>query len=502
MARIDVPSHGSTAGADAWRSCVGTGRISLALRSDYLRSLELVQREIGFRHIRGHGLLHDDMGVYRPYEWEGEPHVAYGFGYVDAVFDAWLSLGIRPFVELGFMPSALASGTQTVFWWHGNVTPPSSYGQWAELIRHLFEHLVDRYGRDEVRSWPVEVWNEPNLEGFWEGARQEEYFRLYEVTVRAVKDVDPQIQVGGPAICGGGEAWLPAFLDFCHRKDLPADFLSRHAYSSSPASHVPFGTYQSLAPVQSLLDDFASARTAAAAASPSLPVHITEFNTSYRPDNPVHDTCYNAAYLGRVLSEGGESADSFSYWTFCDVFEEDGVPLSIFHGGFGLLTHQQIKKPTFHLYAFFARLGPEILYRDDRCHVRRTPAGAVQVVAWNPVDDAEEAAPTARLQLDLPLPSGPVFVNRSRVHERAGNPWGAWQAMGRPHQPSPAQVETLRRLAEPHRTSWQQPSEGGVLRLDLDLERNEITLVELEPVRDETASYPGLDDRLVPGYGG
>ncbi len=254
--------------------------------------------------------------------------------------------------------------------------------------------------------------------------------------------------------------------------------------------------------MQSLLDDFASARTAAAAASPSLPVHITEFNTSYRPDNPVHDTCYNAAYLGRVLSEGGESADSFSYWTFCDVFEEDGVPLSIFHGGFGLLTHQQIKKPTFQLYAFFARLGPEILYRDDRCHVRRTPAGAVQVVAWNPVDDAEEAAPTARLQLDLPLPSGPVFVNRSRVHERAGNPWGAWQAMGRPHQPSPAQVETLRRLAEPHRTSWQQPSEGGVLRLDLDLERNEITLVELEPVRDETASYPGLDDRLVPGYGG
>ena len=502
MSYIEVPPRGSTSGADAWRYCVGTGRLSLALRSDYLRSLELVQREIGFRHIRGHGLLHDDMGAYRPYEWDGESRVAYGFAYVDAVFDAWLSLGIRPFVELGFMPSGLASGDQTVFWWQGNVTPPASYDQWAELIRRLFTHLIDRYGREEVRSWPVEVWNEPNLEGFWEGARQDEYFRLYEVTVNAVKQVDEHIQVGGPAICGGGESWMGAFLGFCRDKGLPADFLSRHAYSSSPAEAVPFGTYQSLAPVQSLLDDFAAARAAATdGASPTLPVHITEFNTSYRPDNPVHDTCHNAAYLGRVLSEGGESADSFSYWTFSDMFEEDGVPLSIFHGGFGLLTHQQIKKPTFHLYAFFARLGPEILYRDEHCHVRRTPSGGVQVVAWNPVADAGEPGATTRIALSLPLPSGPVFVVRSRVHERAGNPWGAWQAMGRPRQPSPHQVETLRRLAEPHRTSWQLTSDNG-LHLDLELEPNEVTLVELSPVRDETDSYPGLDDRRVPGYGG
>ena len=86
-------------------------------------------------------------------------------------------------------------------------------------------------------------------------------------------------------------------------------------------------------------------------------MHISEFNTSYRPDNPVHDTAWNAAYLAPVLAGGGDLVDSFSYWTFCDVFEEADIPTSLFHGGFGLLTHRQLRKPTYHLYAFMARMG-------------------------------------------------------------------------------------------------------------------------------------------------
>jgi xylan 1,4-beta-xylosidase len=173
-----VPAEPSGPLSDAWRHCVGTGRIELALRRDYQDSLKLLQREIGFRYIRGHGLLSDGMGVYRPYEWQGTRRVRHSFTYVDQVVDAYLELGIRPFLELGFMPAELASGEQTVFWWHGNVTPPRSENEWADLVRATLRHLIGRYGLDEVRTWPIEVWNEPNLPDFWQGADEKAYHRL------------------------------------------------------------------------------------------------------------------------------------------------------------------------------------------------------------------------------------------------------------------------------------------------------------------------------------
>ena len=186
MPRLTVPAEPVGDLSDAWRSCVGTGRFNLALRQDYQESLALVQREIGFRYVRGHGLLSDDVGVHRPYQAAGHAATRYAFTYVDQVVDAYLGLGIKPFLELGFMPTALASGDQTVFWWQGNVTPPRDHREWAALVRAVVGHLVDRYGLQEVRTWPIEVWNEPNLTHFWAGADQDAYLRLYEVTARAV----------------------------------------------------------------------------------------------------------------------------------------------------------------------------------------------------------------------------------------------------------------------------------------------------------------------------
>ena len=182
--------------------CIGTGRMNLALRHEYHKQLEKVQNEIGFSYIRGHGLFCDDMAIYQTYEEDGMEKVEYNFTYVDMVFDDYLSLGLKPFVELGFMPEKLASGSQTIFYWKGYVTPPSDYGKWAELIKATINHWISRYGIEEVRTWLFEVWNEPNLPGFWKGADMQEYFRLYEVSSKAVKECDTQLRVGGPAICG------------------------------------------------------------------------------------------------------------------------------------------------------------------------------------------------------------------------------------------------------------------------------------------------------------
>ncbi|MDG4863564.1 xylan 1,4-beta-xylosidase [Streptomyces sp. T-3] len=504
----------STAGrlSDAWRHCVGTGRIELALRRDYQDSLALLQRDIGFRHIRGHGLFSDGMGVYRPYEWQGARQVHHSFTYVDQVVDAYLELGIRPYLELGFMPRELASGTQSVFWWGANVTPPSSHKEWADLVRATVTHLVDRYGLAEVRGWPIEVWNEPNLVDFWEGADETAYHRLYEVSARTIKEIDASLQVGGPAISPGSDDWIGRFAEFAEARDVPCDFVSRHAYASGPAQHVPFGVHQTLAPAQTLLDQFGQPRRALeGTALAGLPVHITEFNSSYRPDNPVHDTAFHAAYLAPVVAAGGELADSFSYWTFSDMFEEQGVPTALFHGGFGLLTHRQVKKPTYHLYAFMARMGEELLARgEDHLVTRHADSGRVTVLAWAPVDPSGATAGPQRhtVRLSVPMPvsvrgrpgTRSVYAHRSSVDEERGNAYAAWRRMGSPRSPRPHQLDLLHEAAEPTRSHFRLPVEESAVSIDLTLERHEVTLIELAPVEEEAP--PWWDEGRILGGGG
>ncbi|WP_079078774.1 GH39 family glycosyl hydrolase [Streptomyces sp. DSM 15324] len=510
---IRVPAAPAGRFSDAWRTCVGTGRIELALRRDYQDSLALLQRDIGFRYIRGHGLLSDGMGVYRPYEHAGTRHVHHSFTYVDQVVDAYLALGIRPFLELGFMPEELASGDQTVFWWRGHVTPPRSHREWADLVRATLRHLVDRYGVDEVRTWPIEVWNEPNLADFWQGADERAYHLLYEVTAHTVKEVDAGLQVGGPAISPGADDWLDRFAEFAAHREVPVDFVSKHAYTSGPAQPVPFGVHQTLAPATDLLDQFATPRDRLKGTRlAGLPVHITEFNSSYCPINAVHDTAFQAAYLAPVLARGGDYVDSFSYWTFSDMFEEAGVPTALFHGGFGLLTHRQVRKPVHHLYAFMARMGPDLLARGDDHLVTRHEDGRVTVLAWAPVDPtgATEGPAGHALRLSLPVGrnardgegegdggGGEVFVRRSTVDEERGNAYTAWRHMGSPRSPGRSQLDVLHEAAEPARTHGRLPVHDGRTELELTLARHEITLVELTPVEDETP--PWWDARRLLG---
>lgn len=139
---------------DNWKFCVGSGRIGLALQKEYMEALEYVKKHIDFKYLRAHGLLHDDVGIYREDSVGDMKQPFYNFTYIDKIYDSFLELGIRPFVEIGFMPSKLASGTQTVFYWRGNVTPPSDYGKWEKLIKAVVKHFIDRYGEKEVENWP------------------------------------------------------------------------------------------------------------------------------------------------------------------------------------------------------------------------------------------------------------------------------------------------------------------------------------------------------------
>ncbi|SFL52414.1 xylan 1,4-beta-xylosidase [Gracilibacillus orientalis] len=501
MTTIQVNKEHDEIFPDNWKKCIGTGRLGLALQQEYLDHLKTVQEDIGFSYIRGHGLLYDDIGIYREIEVDGEKKPFYNFTYVDRIFDAFLELGLKPFIEIGFMPKLLASDDQTIFAWEGNVTPPNDYHKWEDLIQAVTEHFIERYGREEVLTWPFEIWNEPNLVNFWKDADKEEYFRLYQVTARAIKSVHGDIQVGGPAICGGSDEWITDFLTFCNNENVPVDFVSRHAYTSRPPHKVTADHYyQELTEPDKMLREFKDVRQMIMDTDFSdLPFHITEYNTSYSPINPVHDTTLNAAYLAKILSEGGDHVDSFSYWTFSDVFEESDVPKAQFHGGFGLMGLGKVRKPTYHLFAFFNRLGSRLLYRDDQVIVTEKEDGSMVLIVWNLVMEKGEEF-NRPLDIHLPLGEGKYFVSSHSISEKYANPWKVWQQMGRPRFPSQNQVETLKQSAIPLFESVQHNVTGEDLSLDLTLTKNEVKLIEIVVVNDETETYLGLDDSLIDSY--
>lgn len=333
--------------------------MGLALTEEYQEELRLVQKEIGFKHIRGHGLFCDDMAIFQTYEEDGKVRVEYNYTYLDRVMDAYKKVGLRPFLELGFMPKKLASGSQTIFYWQGNTTPPKDYDMWCNMVHSLLRHLMERYGEEEVIQWPIEVWNEPNLCGFWENADMLEYFKLFHRTFDAIKEVNPGFRVGGPAVCGGtDEKWIQAFMEYCHENHIPVDFVTRHHYTIDPPECIGHYAYSELMKAE---DGFANLKTTRDIIDSfpeykGLQIHITEFNSSYTPQGVIHDTNLNAALIAQQLSRLGDVNESYSYWTFGDVFEEQGVPFTPFHGGFGLVANGCITKPTFWTFAFIKSL--------------------------------------------------------------------------------------------------------------------------------------------------
>ena len=319
--------------------CVGTGRLGLALTEEYLSELKFVQDEIGFKYIRGHGLFCDDVAIYHEYEEDGVKKVEYNYTYLDRIFDKFIELNIRPYLELGFMPYEMASGTQTVFYWKGNTTPPKDYKLWTDMVIALLKHLRGRYG-EEVLEWPIEVWNEPNLPGFWYKADMQEYFKLFKETFNAIKAYDSRFKVGGPAICGVKDAeWIQGFLEFCKAEGLTPDNITRHHYTVEFPERGGHYDYHKLEDSEMRFDNLQSTRDIVDSFEEykGTPIHITEFSTSYTPKGVIHDTNLNAAYLAEQLSRIGDMNEAYSYWTFGDVFEEQGVPDSLFHGGFGMV---------------------------------------------------------------------------------------------------------------------------------------------------------------------
>jgi xylan 1,4-beta-xylosidase len=484
----------------AYRMSVGSDRAIIHLRPEHQRDLQFVKDTCGFEYMRFHGLLNEEMQLVKV---GTDGNLTYDWTNVDKVYDFLRELGIRPIVELGFMPEPLASGKQTIFWWRGNVTEPKSYDEWADFVEHLVQHLTQRYGSDEVRKWYFEVWNEPNLDGFWP-AGQAAYFKLYASTARAIKKIDPAYRVGGPATAGYG--WIKETLDYCAQNDVPIDFIATHAYGAMEGFLDEQGKgHTTLAPnADSVVDGLPHVLAAIRNSKfPDLPVLVTEWGPSYSPRDPVHDSYFCAAWILHRLRQLPAGVEAMSYWTFSDQFEEPGPPTTPFHGGFGLLNVQGLPKPVYFAYRFLNELGDSKLECDDpNVWACRRDDGGVQVLFWDyhqPKQDSPDAeffardwpaVPATPVRLNVSnLQPGQYNVNITRVGYRHNDIYTAYLDLGSPaglpDKPSLLPGDVLAKLRasctgapETHQIAV---GRNRALTLDLPLNENDVYLITIEP---------------------
>lgn len=326
------------------------------IAAEFAAALRLARSDLGVRMVRAHAILHDDNAVVGR---DADGTLRFDFSRVDAIYDQLLEIGLRPVVELSFMPAALARDAgQTVFTYRGIISPPADWAEWRLLVFELVTHLVGRYGLDEVAQWAFEVWNEPNLTVFWAGTR-EEYLRLYDEAANAVKAVDDRLRVGGPSTAAA--EWVEYLAAHAAAAGTALDFVSTHTYGNLPLDLRPALRRHGMA---------------------GLPVWWTEWGVGSAHFGPIHDGPMGAPFaLSGLLGAQGR-LDALAYWVISDHFEELGRPPRLFHNGFGLLSVGNLRKPRYWALHLAAHLGDHVL----PCDVTGDGAGTL-VQAWAAIDD-------------------------------------------------------------------------------------------------------------------
>lgn len=455
-----------------WSLCVGSCHAATALREDYRKQLRKCHDELGFQYVRFHGLFDDDMSVLSRNSNSGTTEESWtvSFTNIDSIYDFLLSINMKPFVELSFMPECLKTKPYTVFHYKGYISRPKSYEVWDWFIETFIRHLYDRYGAGEVRQWFFEVWNEPNLggtdaeNGFW-AESMEEYYNLYAHTCRAIKKVDPRLRVGGPAT--SNNALIPEFIQACRDRDVPIDFISTHHYPTDVI--LGYGAEDSQNFFREMesesLEEKEKRQQAwhrrlwenvdrgvvtkmaekAKEQAGDLPLYYTEWNSlaGLPSDGP-----FGASYILKTCMDNVGLVKGYSYWTFSDLFEEGGMPSKEFHGGFGLLTLHGIEKASYAAFRILNELGDE-LYESalhegtmDIYGIRNDKNHSIQILAVNHHSLYHEIH-DEEAEIVITHTGNHALVTAERIDENHANPLAAYEKMGSPEYPVPSEMAEL-----------------------------------------------------------
>lgn len=512
--KITIDRKLSTIPTDySWQLGLGNDHAYQLHRTDVCEHIKLAHEELGIRYIRCHGVLDDDMLTYQrmgdcrmfgsvPFKNKIEE---INFRQVGHVYDNLLSCGVKPFVELSFMPSALAKGKKLGLRYNPNITMPKSLTAWGAYIQKFIRFLLDRYGAEEVESWYFEVWNEPDLSCFFAGS-QKDYFKLYEATARAIKEVDPNLRVGGPSTSAC--LWLEEFLAFCEKNKVPCDFVSTHHYPGDA-----FGNFISLRNVKQMftaaMDAVKNKRTLSEAMTNMFflpedfirwdkgtlaklddeakrkvgqkPLFITEWNSMAVFGSPVHDEKYSAAFAVKSCMDLSNTLAGYMFWCCSDVFEEQFMLPRPFVGSYGIVSNDGIPKPNFWAFKMLSQLYPKRLMLPMRTNEPVEYAAFVdgdktQVLIYAQDQDYHKNE-IHSITVEVNCEASCATVQR--IDDAHCNPKAEWVYLGSPDNLKPQQVEDIKKKTRLKLEQQPFTVENGITTLSVQLRTNDVLLITL-----------------------
>ncbi len=476
---------------------IAVGSAYELLRHDVMQHLQEIQEELHFKYCRFHGLFHDNMAVVRRLS---DGSIGYQWHHIDKMIDNLLSVGLKPFMQLGAMPEELASRHDFyAFEWKMNTSPPKDYNEWGALIENFVQHVVNRYGLDEVKTWYFEVWNEPNIGGkgktggFWSGEVQEYIEKLYPYAARAVKKVDEGLRVGGPATAGA--AHIPEFIDYCSQNNIPLDFITGHEY--------PLGeqcSYKGNSPYK--LGEFFPADfkrvkdEVEASPMPGLEIHWTEWNTMSTDSfeniswlcNEAVDNRFGAACIAHNMLSVRDLCDSVAYWVASDIFSETGLPHSVFSCTYGLVNNRGIKKATYNAYKLLRKMRGNVLECKLEAELNvgygmaaTEEKGITRIMAYNQHHLQLKEQPTWIDKVSVPVAEdGEFVITSAKISEKQGSAFEAWRDMDAPQDVTPIQEEYLRFKSMPEYELHVVKSKNKIIEVEFELKPNEVMYIEIE----------------------
>ena len=511
----DVVSHYSadvteTAGPlrHTWRTFTSVGSAKELLQADVQKMLVELQHDVGFTYIKFHGLLSDDMHVC--VSGKGGS-IAYSFVYVDMVLDFLLSIGLKPMIQLGFMPAAIArEPDHRIFDSNMINSMPVTMEAWCDLVRAFTEHILTRYGADTVEQWPFTIWNEPDTPTSMFGFdREEDFFQFYGATYRTVRSLDGRIRIGTPSTyyTEDQSRWVRAFAAYCREHGCLPDFFLFHFYGTVPFKDRDVYTPTDLTVhrlqlsrdedmlskgidvVQSLVHGLYGQET---------PIYLTEWNLSPAHRELLGDTCFRSCYLVKNILENIDRLDSMGYWVLTDLFEEHQVPPETFHGGLGLYTYNGIKKPVYYAMWLLGKLGNELIGRGDGWFMTRK-GNSYQILLYHykhysdlyAACEAFDMTPTNRYtpfgteqrrEFEIRIenmPTGGWHAVEYSISRSSGSAFDKWVEMGAQPLENGEEVTLLQSLSRPMINKYTLHTAASALTVNAILDMLEVKLILL-----------------------
>lgn len=501
----------------SWRNILAFSRASEGMGEELRNQLRQVQKDIKFKYVRFHGIFSDEMKIYNEDE---KGNVYYDFSYANQLIDFLLEIGLKPFIEFSFMPEQLASKKEYIFAWRANISLPKDMGKWCDLITSFLRHFIDRFGIKEVSSWYFEIWNDPDFFHKLSSIPISEKMSFFTATYKAVKSVDERLRIGGINTYG---SYLAAddckllktyfkhfrknkiYLDFISFSVFPLEFkglksVERFTISNrdntdfiSPQNLIPSTTYAKREYTSSLLDKLnAWIRNNM---SYKGEIILNEWNLTPDPRDKINDTSFKSTFFIDNVLNNYHKVDSFTYWTFTDIFNELKYKTTPFHGGIGFLTNNGLKKPIYYAYQFLNRLGKIVVYRGEDLIVTQKEGGSLQVIIYNYCNfrrgyreinyqekhNRYSVFNERQKEVNITLSglSGHFTVNTYKLNKENGSVFDEWKNIGAPMKIGNDILDYLK-YKSIYKFNTDTMLLTGEFRIREILEPHEIVLIELK----------------------